>query len=128
MGLCGGVISLRYRVARQLGNRLDRRTREIPYAVLAMHRRRHRRQYARRHDFVRYRARFSCQAGKKAFTWLQRYGEWMLLLSWVPLIGDAFCVAAGWLRINLWLTLLMLGIGKCARYLAIAAAWAWVAA
>ena len=64
----------------------------------------------------------------KAFTWLQRYGEWMLLLSRVPLIGDAFCVAAGWLRINPWLTLLMLGIGKCARYLAIAAAWAWVAA
>ena len=64
----------------------------------------------------------------KAFTWLQRYGEWMLLLSWVPLIGDAFCVAAGWLRINPWLTRLMLGIGKCARYLAIAARWSWVAA
>ena len=41
----------------------------------------------------------------KALTWLQRYGEWMLLLSWVPLIGDALCVAAGWLRINPWLTL-----------------------
>ena len=64
----------------------------------------------------------------KALTWLQRYGEWMLLLSWVPLIGDALCVAAGWLRINPWLTLLMLAIGKCARYLAIAAGWTWVAA
>ena len=63
----------------------------------------------------------------KAFAWLQRYGEWMLLLSWVPLIGDAMCVAAGWLRINPWLTLLMLAIGKCARYLAIAAGWTWVA-
>ena len=60
-----------------------------------------------------------------ALTWLQRYGEWMLLLSWVPLIGDALCVAAGWLRINPWLTLLMLAIGKCARYLAIASGWAW---
>ena len=64
----------------------------------------------------------------KALTWLQRYGEWMLLLSWVPLIGDALCVAAGWLRINPWLTLLMLAIGKGARYLAIAAGWTWVAA
>ena len=64
----------------------------------------------------------------KALTWLQRYGEWMLLLSWVPLIGDALCVAAGWLRINPWLTLLMLAIGKCARYLAIAGGWVWVTA
>ena len=64
----------------------------------------------------------------KALTWLHRYGEWMLLMSWVPLFGDALCVAAGWLRINPWLTLLMLAIGKCARYLAIAAGWAWVAA
>ena len=63
-----------------------------------------------------------------ALAWLQRYGEWILLLSWVPLIGDALCVAAGWLRINPWLTLLMLAIGKCARYLVIAAGWTWVAA
>lgn len=63
----------------------------------------------------------------KALLWLQRYGEWMLLLSWVPLIGDALCVAAGWLRINPLLTLLMLAIGKCARYLAVAAGWVWVA-
>ena len=64
----------------------------------------------------------------KASQWLTRYGEWMLLLSWVPLVGDALCVAAGWLRINPWLTLLMLAIGKCARYLAIAAGWTWIAA
>ena len=64
----------------------------------------------------------------QAFAWLQRYGEWMLLLSWVPLIGDALCVAAGWLRITPWLTLLMLGIGKCARYVVIAGGWAWFAA
>ena len=62
----------------------------------------------------------------KALTWLNRYGEWVLLLSWVPLIGDALCVAAGWLRINAWLALLMLAIGKCARYLLIAGGWAWM--
>jgi membrane protein YqaA with SNARE-associated domain len=64
----------------------------------------------------------------KALRWLQHYGEWMLLLSWVPLIGDALCLAAGWLRMNPWLTLLMLAIGKCARYLALAFGWAWFAA
>jgi membrane protein YqaA with SNARE-associated domain len=62
----------------------------------------------------------------RALTWLNRYGEWMLLLSWVPLIGDALCVAAGWLRINAWRALLMLAIGKCARYLAIAGGWVWL--
>ncbi|MBC7624854.1 MAG: hypothetical protein H7232_15885, partial [Aeromicrobium sp.] len=63
----------------------------------------------------------------KALVWLQRYGEWMLLLLWVLLIGDPPCVAAGWLRINPRLTLLMLAIGKCARYVAIAVPWTWVA-
>ena len=64
----------------------------------------------------------------KALTSLKRYGVWILLLSWVPLIGDALCVAAGWLRINAWLALLMLAVGKCARYLALAFGWTWYAA
>jgi membrane protein YqaA with SNARE-associated domain len=63
------------------------------------------------------------RAEGKALAWLKRYGEWVLLLSWVPLIGDALCVAAGWLRINPWLALLMLAIGKCARYLVLALGW-----
>ena len=71
---------------------------------------------------------FPNKAEGRALAWLRRYGEWMLLLSWVPLIGDALCVAAGWLRINAWLALLMLAIGKCARYLALAFGWTWVAA
>ena len=63
---------------------------------------------------------------RKALGWMRRYGEWALLLSWVPVIGDALCVAAGWLRINPWLALVMLAIGKCARYLVIAGGWAWM--
>ena len=64
----------------------------------------------------------------KALAWLRQYGEGVLLLSWVPVIGDALCVAAGWLRINPWLALLMLALGKCARYLTVAAGWSWFAA
>ena len=64
----------------------------------------------------------------KALAWLRQYGEWVLLLSWLPVVGDAFCVAAGWLRINPWLALLMLALGKCARYLAVAGGWSWFAA
>jgi len=42
------------------------------------------------------------------------------LLSWIPLIGDPLCVAAGWLRLNPWLSLLFIALGKFVRYLAVA--------
>jgi membrane protein YqaA with SNARE-associated domain len=51
---------------------------------------------------------------------LQRYGSPALLLSWVPFIGDPLCVAAGWLRVNVWLALVLIAAGKLARYAAIA--------
>jgi membrane protein YqaA with SNARE-associated domain len=31
--------------------------------------------------------------------WFARFGPAVLLLSWVPLIGDALPLAAGWLRL-----------------------------
>ena len=34
----------------------------------------------------------------RAVALARRYGVAALLLSWVPLIGDALCVASGWLR------------------------------
>jgi membrane protein YqaA with SNARE-associated domain len=52
---------------------------------------------------------------------LQKYGSPVLLLSWVPFIGDPLCVAAGWLRLDLWLAALFIALGKFARYLVIAA-------
>ncbi len=47
---------------------------------------------------------------------LRRYGTPALLLAWVPLIGDALCLAAGWLRLNPWQAALFMAIGKLARY------------
>jgi membrane protein YqaA with SNARE-associated domain len=52
---------------------------------------------------------------------VRKYGSPVLLLSWVPLIGDPLCVAAGWLRLNPWLAAFFMGVGKLTRYLAIAA-------
>ena len=47
---------------------------------------------------------------------IREYGSPVLLLSWLPVIGDPLCVAAGWLRIN-WLTaVIFIGIGKTLRY------------
>ena len=51
---------------------------------------------------------------------LRRYGPPALLLAWVPLIGDALCLAAGWLRMNWWQAALFMAIGKFARYWVIA--------
>jgi len=57
----------------------------------------------------------------KGLALMQRYGSPALLLSWVPLIGDALCVAAGWLRVNAALATLYIALGKLARYIVIAA-------
>ena len=51
---------------------------------------------------------------------VQNYGSPVLLLSWVPFIGDPLCVAAGWLRLDPLLSLLFISLGKLARYLVIA--------
>jgi membrane protein YqaA with SNARE-associated domain len=52
----------------------------------------------------------------KGLATVQRWGSPALLLSWVPLIGDPLCVAAGWLRLNAWWSLLFIALGKFARY------------
>lgn len=53
---------------------------------------------------------------RRAVAWLQRYGSPLLLWSWLPLIGDPLCVAAGWLRINPLWSLLFITLGKGGRY------------
>ena len=52
---------------------------------------------------------------------LKKYGAPALLLSWVPLVGDPLCVAAGWLRLNPWLAASFMALGKFGRYVAVAA-------
>ncbi|KAF0206448.1 MAG: inner membrane [Gallionellaceae bacterium] len=51
---------------------------------------------------------------------VRRYGTPALLLAWAPLIGDALCVAAGWLRLNPLYAALFMMIGKFARYAVVA--------
>ncbi len=58
---------------------------------------------------------------------VRRYGAWALLLSWVPIVGDGLCAAAGWLRIHWFAALAAMALGKLARYLAVAQAAAWIA-
>jgi membrane protein YqaA with SNARE-associated domain len=60
------------------------------------------------------------QTKLKGLAPVQQYGAPILLLSWVPIIGDPLCVAAGWLRLNPWLSALCIAAGKFARYWIIA--------
>ena len=47
---------------------------------------------------------------------LDRWGPAALLLAWAPVIGDALCAAAGWLRLPWLPCLLWMAVGKGARY------------
>lgn len=58
----------------------------------------------------------------KGLALIRRWGSPVLLLSWVPLIGDPLCVAAGWLRLNPWWSTLFIAAGKFLRYWVIATA------
>ena len=51
--------------------------------------------------------------------WVRRYGSASLSLAWAPLVGDALCAAAGWLRLNWLACALWMAAGKFARYAAI---------
>ena len=56
----------------------------------------------------------------RAMALYQRYGPFSLLLSWLPVIGDPLCLAAGVLRLQPLLFLLPVVTGKLARYTFIA--------
>lgn len=57
----------------------------------------------------------------QAQAWYSRYGCWSLLLSWLPIVGDPLTLVAGIMREPCWRFLLIVGIAKTARYLALAA-------
>jgi membrane protein YqaA with SNARE-associated domain len=62
----------------------------------------------------------------RGFELVRRYGAAALLLSWVPIVGDALCAAAGWLRVRAVPAALAMAAGKLARYIVVAyAAAAW---
>ena len=60
---------------------------------------------------------------KRAEALFGRYGRPVLLLSWLPVIGDPLTLAAGLLRTPFPAFLLYVTIGKAARYAVLL--WAW---
>lgn len=53
--------------------------------------------------------------------WYARWGVWSLLFAWLPFGGDALTVVAGAMRTPLILFILLVAIGKTARYAALVA-------
>ena len=63
---------------------------------------------------------FEKESRQTAMVRVRRYGPVGLLLAWMPVIGDPLCLAAGYLRIHWWSSLLFMAFGKLCRYLALA--------
>ena len=55
-------------------------------------------------------------AQKKALHRIRKYGSSLLLFSWLPVIGDPLCLAAGWGGIRLLPAVLFIAVGKVTRY------------
>ena len=60
------------------------------------------------------------KAMARASDWFQRYGAASMLLAWAPIIGDPLTFIAGALRMNFWLFVVLVGVGKAARYAVVA--------
>ncbi len=58
----------------------------------------------------------------RAGRWFRRFGVWSLVMAWLPVVGDPLTLAAGVLRVNFWLFIALVAVGKGARYLAVIAA------
>ena len=63
---------------------------------------------------------------QRAVRWMERFGAFGCILSWLPGIGDPLCAVAGWLRLPFWRCVLWMTIGKCLRYLTMTAGLVWM--
>jgi len=56
----------------------------------------------------------------RALGWLERHGSPATFFAFLPLVGDALCLAAGWLRVNWPAALGFMAAGRLARFLLVA--------
>lgn len=58
-------------------------------------------------------------AMRNAQGWFTHWGQWSVLLAWVPIIGDPITVAAGVMRMRFGVFLLLVSLSKTLRYMAV---------
>ena len=56
----------------------------------------------------------------KALDKLRRYGSPLTFFAWLPVVGDALCVGAGWLRLNWMYVTAFMAAGRLLRYWVVA--------
>ena len=52
----------------------------------------------------------------RALVWLDRYGAWLGVLCFLPLVGSVIAVALGYARVGVWRSLAAIAVGKAVRY------------
>lgn len=98
---------------------------KVAMVRLRQNRARHRAQ-GRVSDASKSKSNGKPELGARYFGWMRRYGPPVLLLSWLPGIGDPLCALAGWLRLPWRACLLYMAIGKLLRYIAFTSLLLWV--
>jgi len=63
-----------------------------------------------------FRSTLEKRAQKKALQRISKYGSPLLLFSWLPIVGDPLCLAAGWAGIRLLPATIFIAVGKVMRY------------
>ena len=64
---------------------------------------------------------------RQALERVARYGSPVLLLSWLPVIGDPLCLAAGWGGVRLLHATFYIALGKALRYAVLVGAFSSLA-
>lgn len=68
-------------------------------------------------------SRVSLKEIHRARARFRAWGRGSLLLAWMPVIGDPLTVVAGMLKINFFLFILLVTVGKLGRYFVLAGYW-----
>ncbi|NKB78214.1 MAG: DedA family protein [Gammaproteobacteria bacterium] len=48
---------------------------------------------------------------------VRKWGVPVLFFSWLPVVGDPLCIAAGYLKLPVWSSITFIAVGKFCRYL-----------
>ena len=53
---------------------------------------------------------------EKQKVYIDKYGIWLALVSWLPFVGDLFTLALGFYKTNPWLTAILFLVGRFLRF------------
>lgn len=60
---------------------------------------------------------------QRSLSHVKRWGNWALLFSWLPVVGDGLCFASGWLKLSFLSAFCAIFLGKVIRYFVVAYAF-----